>query len=433
MRRKDPPPWVIPLAERRPNSFASLFSCAVCLFLLALVIFGALAILRGGYGSLKFRETARSRGAEAGRDEGRRDGEAAGYAAGLKAGADEAYVDTIDELYVSDQLTKDPFITYVGALGFFAFGFSLQWVTFFLLRRLGYLLDIDRMLVPTDLTKIDLVATGKSLRNKQELDPPVPMGPMLLMLLALPILGCNSPEEDAWQEGYKANHSAAYQQGWQEGFNRGRTAGSQKGKAVAEKAAATGTAWKPYFVLALSSSILGAAVGISAQFAVLIRCRRRGQLPEAVAVGLVPGMKKSVAYSILDRRRRLLIWWDGQVDKIAAKKEIEAAKMKAVKDAVLKKFKTVSSLEDFSQARLLELARDELSRIVAASEREAGRTTDRHSDEKDTRHKYACPHCHKIIAYKGKKGGKTVICPYKECGRPFDFPRLPNCGNNQET
>ena len=118
--------------------------------------------------------------------------------------------------------------------------------------------------------------------------------------------------------------------------------------------------------------------------------------------------------------------------KVAAMKEIKAAKVQAIRDSVAKRIKAVSSLEEFSQARLLELAQLELSSIVAASEREAGGSVENGGKVKPTRFKYACPHCNKVIMYKGKRGGKTFTCPYKQCGRPFAVPALPEAGSNIE-
>src|SRR4051812_16966643 len=87
---------------------------------------------------------------------------------------------------------------------------------------------------------------------------------------------------------------------------------------------------------------------------------------------------------------------------------------------------TVSSIEEFSQARLLELARKELSKIVSESEEEANRVIlEATPHAPPNSYSFICPYCNGKIGYRGKKGGRSVICPHKECGRPFMIPLLP--------
>jgi hypothetical protein len=186
---------------------------------------GAIASLTG-CDSHRVIEEARTRGAETGRDEGRRTGDATGFKDGYNAGRDDAFKETYGGLYSSGRYKVNGFLAYVAVLGSFALGFGLQWIMFFLPRRLGLLLDIDRILLRPEISKVDLAAVIASPQKGQK-QPPISAGALLALLLVLPISGCKSREQEAWREGYDANHSAAFLEGWQEGAARGRRVGTQ--------------------------------------------------------------------------------------------------------------------------------------------------------------------------------------------------------------
>jgi hypothetical protein len=141
----------------------------------------------------------------------------------------------------------------------------------------------------------------------------------------------------------------------------------------------------------------------------------------------VPAMKRSSAYAVFEKRRELMMWWEEEMDKVAAAKEIKAAKMQAIKEIVMRKLRTVSSLEEFSQARLLEVAKNEISKIVSASDEEARQDAPETLAQPPLNsYSFVCPHCMRKIAYKGRRGGKTVDCPHKSVFIKPSFGMLVN-------
>jgi hypothetical protein len=101
-------------------------------------------------------EKARERGAKAGREEGRRAGEVAGFNTAADAAEKEAYRDMLNQLYLSGEFRRKPLYTIVVLVGFFALGFGLQWGTFYALRRVGNLRDIDYMVLPEEMNDVGL-------------------------------------------------------------------------------------------------------------------------------------------------------------------------------------------------------------------------------------------------------------------------------------
>jgi hypothetical protein len=353
-------------------------------------------------------------GAEVGREEGRRAGEAEGFAASFTSAEKEAYRETIEELYQSHQFERISLYTVGVVMGFFIVGFLLQWIAFYVPRRAGYLRDIDWIVLPKDMTQVDLYDLSVPIPTESKrLKPPSTGTTLVLLLSLLPMIGCKSREEDAWQQGYDASRNAAYQEGWREGAPRGEKEGKERGKAEAEHAAQTGRAWQLYTTPAFLALMFGIIVGIAVQYTVLACCNDAGRVPELVTVAFVPAMKHSVTYTILEGRRKLLIWWEQEKSRLATANQLKAAQIQAIHDVIVRKLKVMAALEELTQARLLDLAREELSKVVSHAEQKA-RTTSKRA--------VACPHCGKTIAYPHKMAGKTVNCPYVNCGRPIYLP-----------
>lgn len=360
------------------------------------------------------------RAAEVGREEGRRAGETEGFAASFNNAEKEAYRQTIDELYQSHQFQRISHYTVGVAIGFFIFGFILQWIVLYVPRKAGYLRDIDWIILPKEMTQVDLYDLSVPLPTESKrLKPPSAGTTLILLLTLLPMIGCKNREQEAWQQGYDANRSAAYQEGWREGAPRGEKEGMERGKEKAEHAAQTGRAWQLYKTPAFLALMFGIIVGIAVQYTVLACCNDAGSVPEMVTVALVPAMKHSLAYSILENRRKLLIWWEQEKSRLAAANQLKAAQIQAVHDVVVRKLKVMTALEELTQARLLDLAREELANVVSEAEQKARTTTKR---------SMACPHCGRNIAYPRKKAGKTVNCPYVSCGRSIHL--LANADEN---
>ena len=79
-----------------------------------------------------------------------------------------------------------------------------------------------------------------------------------------------------------------------------------------------------------------------------------------------------------DRRQQILNFWDERVQQLAGAEKFRRAEMQALHDAFVEKLNALSSFEEFSQARLIELMEKELSEIVAASKKKVSRITKNH-------------------------------------------------------
>jgi RNA polymerase-binding transcription factor DksA len=349
-------------------------------------------------------ESARQRGAQAGREEGRRAGEAEGFTGAFHTAENEAYRKTINELYQSREYRRIPLFTIAVVIGFFIVGFLLQWIVFYVPRRIGFLRDIDWIVLPKEMNRVDW----------DDIVPRRLTGTMLILFLTtLPLIGCKNPEQEAWQQGYDANRQAAYQEGRQEGVPRGEKEGEEQGRTAAQRAARTGRAWQLYSTPTILALMFGAIVGIAVQYTTLACCKDAGRLPELVTMAFVPAMKHSLAYAVLASRRKLLLWREEEMRRQAAANDLRRAHMHAVHDFVVRKLKAMTALEELTQARILDLARQEMSKIVSEAEQRALPPVKR---------AVACPYCGKPIGYPRKKAGQTVICPYATCRRPIQLP-----------
>jgi hypothetical protein len=349
-------------------------------------------------------ESARQRGAQVGREEGRRAGETEGFATAFNTGENETYRETINEHYQSHNYQRIPAYTLAVVIGFFILGFGLQWIILYIPRRIGYLRDIDWIILPKEMTQVDLKDIGSVRRTGMKL---------MLLLTLLTIIGCKNPEQVSWQQGYDANRSVAYQEGWREGASRGKKEGEERGRVEAQQAALTGRAWQLYTTPAFLALTFGAIVGLAVQYTILACCNDARRLPELVTVAFVPAMKSSLAYSVLESRRKLLIWWEQEMGRLTAAKELRVAHIQTMHDVIVRKLNAMTALEELTQARLLDVARQELSIIVLDAEQKT---------LTPVRHTVSCPHCKKMIRYPRKKAGKTVNCPYVKCGQPIDLP-----------
>lgn len=263
---------------------------------------------------------------------------------------------------------------------------------------------------------------------------------VFLFTFLLVFAGCNDEKKDAYDKAYKANYDRAYQEGLLVGEERGKKEGEERGTAAAYKAAETGLEWRLYLRLALSSLAGGFVVGLFIQYGVLLICRRSERLPQLWTVAFVPAMKQSFSYSIFERRRRSMVEIDEELREIGARKRLQVTQIQAARDAVAQKIKALSSIEELSRARLIELANEELSKIVLASTEKANQIKDGQSlvsTEQVNQIKssqsfgetrllitYTCPICQKLVRYKEQIANKTVKCPNKECGQPITLPPM---------
>jgi hypothetical protein len=95
-------------------------------------------------------ESARSRGVEAGHDDGQRAGEAAGFQIGFKEAENSSYTDTVSQLCSSGDYHRPSFYCLAVLVAAFLLGYALQYSVLYLLRRLGFLADIDWIVLSSE-------------------------------------------------------------------------------------------------------------------------------------------------------------------------------------------------------------------------------------------------------------------------------------------
>jgi hypothetical protein len=359
-------------------------------------------------------EHARARGVAAGNQEGRRAGEVEGYRAIATAAREEGYQNTLNQLESVGEYRMPPIHTAMVLFGSLTCGFVAQWVGFYLPRRAGLLADIDWMILPPSLTQLN----GPNQTEMQNLGPPTAC---ILLLLALGTLsGCRNAEQTAWQGGYDEAYRSAFDEGWHSVADKAKQEGTSLGQAAAKAAATSGSDWMFYSPWALMFTTFGMFIGIFVQYMVMLNCRLSGGFPAFLTIALVPGMRHSLTYRLFEKKRQLMIAASDEIRALALAKNLRIAQLRAVQQVVVKQLKAISSLDEFSQANLMTLAKNEMDRIVAASEESI---TNRYRT-------FSCPHCAKQVGYTLAKAGTTVKCPHKRCQRSIALPphSETNCG-----
>jgi hypothetical protein len=195
----------------------------------------------------------------------------------------------------------------------------------------------------------------------------------LLLLLLLPLAGCRNEVQEAYKKAYEANYPVGKQAGVRAGEKRGRQEGAKKGSDEAREAAGRGVAWQLYIFLALGAMSGGLVLGLGLQYSVLLAARRSGRVSQLSTVAVVPAMKWSLTYEVFERRRLLMLEVEEELTEMAERQSLQDAQIRAVQEAVERKLKAISSIDELTRARLLELANDEIAKIVSgAAERAEG-------------------------------------------------------------
>lgn len=247
---------------------------------------------------------------------------------------------------------------------------------------------------------------------------------ILSVVMLLPMASCEkSPEDQAFDDAYKANFAAAHQKAFQEGEERGTREGTARGQIEAEVAAANGRDWTLYRIPGAVALSLGLTLGLTIQYTILLLCRRSGRLPQLSTVAFVPAMKSTVAYSIFKRRRDVMLEIDEQLREMGARKKLQVAKIRQLKEAIALKVNTLSSIEELRESRILELAEAEMEKIVSRGVRqvESG-TKEELPSGLDIRITHVCPFCQQLIRFRYRSANTVVNCPNKECGQPIRLP-----------
>jgi len=189
---------------------------------------------------------------------------------------------------------------------------------------------------------------------------------ILLIFAAVPLTVCSMDEEETRR--YDLGYKATYQSAFDEGSNLGETAGQKSGNADAEKYALEGTAWQLYYYLTLASLLSGTSLGLIVQYGILWRCRRTRILPQFSTVAFVPAMNSSIAYSIFLRKREVMLELDEQLREMAARENLQVAKIQQLEKTIRMKVEAISSIEELTQTRMLELAKEEMNKIINVAE-----------------------------------------------------------------
>lgn len=247
--------------------------------------------------------------------------------------------------------------------------------------------------------------------------------PLIFAVLLL-FTGCKDETQEAWEVAYRAQYNDSYQAALEIGKARGGLEGKEQGVAAAREAAKDGRAWQLYSTMACWALVPGILAGIVVQYAILFTCQTNGRLPGPATWAFVPGMKKSFCYLIFERRLRLMVELDEQLQKTDAAKNLKLAQVQAVHDAVKRQVMAASSLEELTQARLVELANIEFATIVAEAERINQVQISQRSETKHRRNACACPHCGRRLQFPRKAASTTINCPHSNCGRPIRLPPL---------
>jgi hypothetical protein len=120
---------------QRPEEYAIGFAIAAILLSLVVVIMGC--------PSSESYENARARGMAAGREDGQRAGEAKRFRAAFEDAEEAAYSATLTELRLSGVAQRSLLYCLTAIVVGFLIGFASQYMIFYLLRRPGFVSDID--------------------------------------------------------------------------------------------------------------------------------------------------------------------------------------------------------------------------------------------------------------------------------------------------
>ncbi|HEV7473686.1 MAG TPA: hypothetical protein VGN90_06545 [Pyrinomonadaceae bacterium] len=244
-----------------------------------------------------------------------------------------------------------------------------------------------------------------------------------IFALLLAFAGCTSEEEEAYKSAYEANRDASYQVGFRDGEDQGRKQGTTDGTSAALEAAATGRAWQLYWVPELAALVFGLSLGLILQYSVLLVCRRSGRLPQFSTVAFVPAMKSTLVYAIFERRRDVMLEIEESLSEMAARQNLQVAKIRQLKEALAFKVKALSSIDELTQSRLIELAAEELEKIVSTSAAKAEMMQNNQAtDHAVTRITHTCPSCQSLVRFRLQSANEIVTCPNQACGQPIKLP-----------
>jgi hypothetical protein len=228
--------------------------------------------------------------------------------------------------------------------------------------------------------------------------------------------GCDARGK-AWQMAYQSNYERGFNEGRGQDVLADRTAAQSAGEQSAKRALTSGTAWVLYRPLAIWSFSSGVLLGIASQFLVLMLFRYQRQLPLFLASALVPGIRRSRAYSLLEINAHAHV----EKSSLNATRQLKLWQIRAIQEIVENRLKATANLDELTQSKLLELADQELDKIVAASQYRQDSARAKTPPPTDLRF-FNCPTCSKRVKFSRHFANKTRPCPNPECGSAITFP-----------
>ncbi len=364
-------------------------------------------------------EDARNRGKTAAIDSGLIQGEHDGYWKSHEAARSVSYNAKLSELIKQKKYRRPLLATTTVVLTFAIIGYVAQWIFLYILRVSGCFADIDWILLPKNLSTIELTKLPSPNSTASRILPSI-----LFTAFVLQFASCKNPEDRAWQQGYEASRSTAYLEGWEKGSAAGKKIGAEVGILNAEAAAKNGTDASFYTTHAYSAFLFGVTIGLCLQYSLLAICGHTGSIPEFYLLLVVPAASRSLSYSIMLQQRRLLTWWQSQSARLQAEKQYKLAQLQAVQDIFIKKATVAQSIEEAGLRHILVLAQKEADAILGAEMdlTTAAQGPADHQSPSGKQVSAACPYCGRENKYAISESGKVATCIFDKCRRRIVLP-----------
>jgi hypothetical protein len=188
---------------------------------------------------------------------------------------------------------------------------------------------------------------------------------ILFAMLIASMSACASRVENAWGSAYDANFAASYHSGWDNAGEGEIESARLHGVDEARADFRSATVWSLYYPLAVYSLTAGVVIGIVGQYAAVLHCRWKEEISDFTASLLIPGIRHSRAYSMLE----MITQSKHQIRELQILRQIKAWQVATVKQIVTDKLRATGDIDAQAQANFLKRALRELDRIVEDGER----------------------------------------------------------------
>ena len=318
-------------------------------------------------------------------------GDLDGYNEAFGRAEEQAYNRTIHELEAEGKCNRVPAYDILIFCAWFGVGFLIQYAASYLLRKFDLLHDVDTIVLPDSLKRITAA--------------------LLVALSLVSLTGCG--DSIAYRDGYE--------QGKQGGYDRGSKEGERQGVIDAKRDGEAGIAWRIYRTPMTVGLIFGLVLGVGFQFILLICCHDASRVAQFPITTFVPGVKSSFCYSIIARKRRIMVDLDLELDRMEAMKTQQVAQIETVREVIHQKIRAAQTIDELSQSRFVDLANQEFAKIIANAD-----ALIRPRTKKPFR--CICPHCGGTIAFAEQAASKVIKCPHVQCRADvlLPSPNLPS-------